>query len=78
MADEFKIADISALAKRLCAYEVRVWEFSVVYDIGMAAHGSQFYHAPTAKDFGIDAFVALEGEFIPRIIVVPGVASAIA
>ena len=57
MADESEIAQLAALAERLCADKISIGQVSVIDDIRVAAHGAELHQAALAENFLVDAFI---------------------
>ena len=73
MPHEAEVAELSALAQRLGPDKIGIRQISIVDHIGMTAHGSELQHTAGAQYFLIDALVTFKVEFIPGIILVPGI-----
>ena len=74
MADKIKIATVTALAQRLAALEIGVWEIAEVNHIRVAEHGAQLHQISLMEDMPVQTLPAFKVEALLRIFIqVPGI-----
>ena len=78
MANKPEITYVAAAANCFRSNKIGIRQIAVVDDICMTAHRSEFHQPSFSEYFSEDKLVELKMKFMLRVVLVPGVAPAIA